>query len=93
MINYTRMTSSDVINAFLEGKEGSCGSLSTDGINLRSYGLNIGETRGTEKVVLDYASNTSKIPSIVGSMSTPVHVRMAVRLGAKLVNLGDNHEK
>ena len=77
------MKNSKVIEAFIYGYEGKAGNLCTDGRNLYSYGLKIGETRGTQKVVFDYTATGE-----YQSQTTSNHVNATKRAGALLVEVG-----
>ena len=70
------MTNEQVINAWLKGKVGAAGNLSTDGRKLYSYALCIGTTVDGSKVVYDY---TAKGELGFVSMTTSQHVGLAKR--------------
>ena len=48
------MTNKQVAQSFIQGHRGSAGHIRTDGQDLFSYDLKIGETRGAQKVVFNY---------------------------------------
>ena len=77
------MKNSKVIEAFILGKKGRAGNLFTDGQDLYSYNLKIGETRGTQKVVFNYTSKGE-----YESQTTSKHVNATKRAGALLVEVG-----
>lgn len=77
------MKNSQVIEAFIYGRKGEAGNLSTDGQALYSYGLKIGETRGTQKVVFNYTAK-----GIYHSQTTSNHVNATKRAGALLIEVG-----
>ena len=77
------MKNSKVIEAFMYGYEGKAGNLFTDGQDLYSYNLKIGETRGTQKVVFNYTAKGE-----YQSQTTSNHVNATKRAGALLVEVG-----
>jgi len=77
------MKNSKVIEAFILGKKGKAGNLCTDGQDLYSYGLKIGETRGAQKVVFNYTAKGE-----FQSQTTSNHVNATKRAGALLVEVG-----
>ena len=72
-----------VAESFINGQHSQSGHLWTDGQNLFSYGLKIGETRGTEKVVFNYT-----ITGNFKTQTTSKHVKLVERCGAKLIEVG-----
>ena len=69
------MTNAKVINAWVNGQRAKGGNLRTDGINLFSYDLQIGDTMVSgRKVVYDY---TAKGSHGFRSQTTSVHVGIA----------------
>jgi hypothetical protein len=71
------MTNAQVVQAWAAGKAGKAGNLSTDGVSLWSYRLQIGDTMlSGRKVVYDYTSGGSH-----GwvSQTTSCHVGLAKR--------------
>ena len=77
------MKNIQVIEAFISGKKGKAGNLFTDGQDLYSYGLKIGETRGSQKIVFDYTATGQ-----YKSQTTSNHVNATKRAGALLVEVG-----
>ena len=77
------MKNNQVIEAFICGRKGRAGRLSTDGQSLYSYDLKIGETRGAQKVVFNYTSKGE-----YHSQTTSKHVNATKRAGALLVEVG-----
>ena len=73
-----------VAESFINGQHSQSGHLWTDGQNLFSYGLKIGETRGAQKVVFNYTASGE-----YRSKTTSTHVRLAERCGAKLIEVGE----
>ena len=78
------MKNKQVAQSFIDGNSGRAGRLWTDGNNLFSYGLKIGETRGAQKVVFNYTRSGQ-----FESQTTSTHVRLAERCGAKLIEVGE----
>ena len=78
------MKNKEAVQAFIRGHQGQAGRIWTDGDNLFSYGLKIGETRGAQKVVFNYT-----VSGEYRSKTTSVHVRLAERCGAKLIEVGE----
>ena len=78
------MKNKEVIQSFISGNYGKAGNLMTDGKQLWSYGLLIGETRGAQKIVFDYT-----IKGRFVSNTTSTHVKMAERAGALLTKRGE----
>ena len=78
------MKNEEVIQSFISGTTGRAGNLLTDGSQLWSYGLLIGETRGAQKVVFNYTVTGRYV-----SKTTSKHVKMAQRAGALLTNRGE----
>ena len=71
------MRNEEVADAWLTGQRGAAGNLSTDGVSLWSYSLQIGETMlSGEKVVHDYTSGGSHG---YRSQTTSCHVGIAFR--------------
>ena len=77
------MKNKEAIQSFIRGHYGQSGRIWTDGKDLYSYGLKIGETRGAQKVVFNYTRSGH-----FKSQTTSVHVRLAERCGAKLIEAG-----
>ena len=77
------MKNKEVIQAFIQGQHGQTGRLWTDGNDLFSYGLKIGETRGNTKVVFNYTASGE-----YRSKTTSTHVRLTESCGAKLIEVG-----
>jgi len=77
------MTNKQAVQSFIRGHHGQAGRIWTDGENLFSYGLKIGETRGAQKVVFNYTASGE-----YRSQTTSTHVRLAERCGAKLIEVG-----
>jgi len=77
------MTNKQAVQSFIQGHHGKAGHIWTDGQDLFSYGLKIGETRGIQKVVFNYTASGE-----YQSQTTSSHVRLAERCGAKLVEVG-----
>jgi len=77
------MKNNQVIEAFICGRKGRAGRLSTDGQTLYSYDLKIGETRCAQIVVFDYTATGD-----YQSATTSRHVNAAKRAGALLVEVG-----
>ena len=78
------MTNKQAVQSFIRGVPGQAGRIWTDGDNLFSYGLKIGETRGAQKVVFNYTASGE-----YRSKTTSTHVRLAERCGAKLIEVGE----
>ena len=78
------MTNKQVVQLFISGNAAKAGRLWTDGNDLFSYGLKIGETRGVQKVVFNYTRSGH-----FKSQTTSTHVRLAERCGAKLIEVGE----
>ena len=78
------MKNKQVAQSFIDGNSGQAGRLWTDGNDLFSYGLKIGETRGAQKVVFNYTASGE-----YRSQTTSTHVRLAERCGAKLIEVGE----
>ena len=78
------MTNKQVAQLFISGNAGRAGRLWTDGNDLVSYGLKIGETRGVQKVVFNYTRSGH-----FKSQTTSTHVRLTERCGAKLIEVGE----
>ena len=78
------MKNKEAIQAFIRGHQGQAGRLWTDGNDLFSYGLKIGETRGAQKVVFNYTRSGH-----FKSQTTSTHVRLTERCGAKLIEVGE----
>ena len=78
------MKNEEVIQSFISGTAGRAGNLMTNGSQLWSYGLLIGETRGAQKVVFNYTASGR-----FRSKTTSKHVRITERHGAKLINVGE----
>ena len=78
------MKNKQVAQLFISGNSGRAGRLWTDGNDLFSYGLKIGETRGAQKVVFNYTRSGH-----FKSQTTSTHVRLAERCGALLVEVGE----
>ena len=71
------MTNTQVVKAWAAGKAARAANLSTDGISLYSYRLQIGDTMlSGDKVVYDYTTNGSH--GYV-SQTTSCHVGLAKR--------------
>ena len=69
------MTNLEVVKAWISGKAGKAGNLSTDGVNLYSYELQIGDTMlSGNKTVYDYTKGGSHGWK---SQTTSKHVRLA----------------
>ena len=77
------MKNKQVAQSFIDGISGRAGRLWTDGNDLFSYGLKIGETRGAQKVVFNYTRSGR-----FESQTTSRHVRLAEQCGAKLIEVG-----
>ena len=77
------MTNKQVAQLFISGNAARAGRLWTDGQDLYSYDLKIGETRGIQKVVFNYTAK-----GVYQSQTTSTHVRLAERCGAKLIEVG-----
>ena len=77
------MKNKQVAQSFIDGISGRAGRLWTDGNDLFSYGLKIGETRGAQKVVFNYTRS-----GYFESQTTSRHVRLAEQCGAKLIEVG-----
>ena len=78
------MTNKQAVQSFILGHHGRAGHVYTDGQDLFSYGLKIGETRGAQKVVFNYTRSGQ-----FESQTTSTHVRLAERCGAKLIEVGE----
>ncbi len=78
------MKNKEVIQSFINNNYGRAGNLMTDGNDLFSYGLKIGETRVGYKVVFNYTASGE-----YQSKTTSKHVRLAERCGAKLIEVGE----
>ena len=78
------MTNKKAVQSFIQGIHAQAGRIWTDGENLFSYGLKIGETRGAQKVVFNYTASGE-----YRSKTTSTHVRLAERCGAKLIEVGE----
>jgi len=78
------MKNKQVVQLFISGNSGQAGRLWTDGNDLLSYGLKIGETRGAQKVVFNYTQS-----GYFKSRTTSKHVRLAESCGALLVEVGE----
>jgi len=78
------MTNKKAVQSFIRGIQAQAGRIWTDGDNLFSYGLKIGETRGAQKVVFNYTASGE-----YRSKTTSTHVRLAERCGAKLIEVGE----
>ena len=63
----------DVVNAWVRGRVAAAGNLSTNGNEIYSYQLQIGETREGKKVAFDYTSAGLRE---FYSMTTSKHVGM-----------------
>jgi hypothetical protein len=76
------MRNENVIRAWLNGQRASAGNLSTDGSNLYSYNLLIGEGSGT--AIFNHTAGGGSYYS----QTTSTHVGLAKRLAtcAKVVN-------
>jgi len=77
------MTNKQAVQSFIRGIPGQAGRIWTDGQDLYSYDLKIGETRGIQKVVFNYTAKGE-----YQSQTTSTHVRLAERCGAKLIEVG-----
>ena len=77
------MTNKKAVQSFIRGIHAQAGRIWTDGENLFSYGLKIGETRGVQKVVFNYTRSGH-----FKSQTTSKHVRLVERCGAKLIEVG-----
>ena len=77
------MTNKKAVQSFIRGIHAQAGRIWTDGENLFSYGLKIGETRGAQKVVFNYTRSGR-----FESQTTSRHVRLAEQCGAKLIEVG-----
>jgi hypothetical protein len=83
------MTNKEVVQAFMNGKVGASGRMSTDGKFLYSYNLKIGWTAGInkdQKLVYDYTARNNAFQSV----TTSKHVRLAENAGARLVPVQTN---
>ena len=78
------MTNKQVAQLFISGNAARAGRLWTDGNDLFSYGLKIGETRGAQKVVFNYTRSGRFY-----SQTTSKHVRLTEQCGAKLIEVGE----
>jgi hypothetical protein len=78
------MKNKQVAQSFVDGNSGRAGRLWTDGNDLFSYGLKIGETRGVQKVVFNYTRSGD-----FKSQTTTKHVHLAKQCGALLVEVGE----
>ena len=78
------MKNKEAIQSFIRGHQGQAGRIWTDGQDLYSYGQKIGETRGAQKVVFNYT-----VSGEYRSKTTSVHVKLAERCGAKLIEVGE----
>jgi hypothetical protein len=78
------MKNKEAIQSFIRGHHGQAGRIWTDGNDLFSYGLKIGETRGAQKVVFNYTRSGQ-----FKSQTTSVHVKLAERCGALLIEAGE----
>ena len=78
------MKNQQVVQLFISGNKARAGRLWTDGNDLFSYDLKIGETRGAQKVVFNYTRSGRFF-----SQTTSTHVRLAERCGAKLIEVGE----
>jgi len=76
------MTNENVIKAWINGRRGNAGNLSTDGSNLYSYNLLIGT--GSGSTILNHTAGGGSYYS----QTTSCHVGLAKRLAtsAKVVN-------
>ena len=77
------MTNKQVVQSFIRGRRGRAGHIRTDGQDLFSYDLKIGETRGGQKIVFNYTRSGH-----FESQTTSKHVRLAEQCGAKLIEVG-----
>jgi intein-encoded DNA endonuclease-like protein len=78
------MTNKQVAQLFISGNPARAGHIRTDGNDLFSYNLKIGETRGAQKVVFNYTRSGRFF-----SQTTSKHVRLAEQCGAKLIEVGE----
>ena len=78
------MRNEDVVKAWLYGRRAATGNMSTDGSNLYSYNLLIGQHLHHGTVVINHTAGGGSFYS----QTTSKHVGLAWRLanGAKLIN-------